>query len=329
MIYKSYLVEKNIELLKNNLILFYGENNGLISEFKKILKKKNKINSIIRISEDAILNNQNIIFNEIYNESLFDEKKIIFIDNATDKILSVLKEIQPKINKNKVYLFSGILEKRSKLRSYAEKLKDCDTIPCYKDNEINIKNLVQKELKGYSGVSSQIINTLIENSGLDRVRIQNELEKIQTYFSDKKIKSDDLNKLLNIKISDDFDLIKDNALKGNKITTNKLLSNTILEVEKTPFYVAMLNTRLNRLKEIISSSKNTNISQRIDNMKPPIFWKDKSNYLDQIKVWDLNKINKALKITYELEVKVKSNANVNKNLLIKKLLIDICLLATS
>ena len=115
----------------------------------------------------------------------------------------------------------------------------------------------------------------------------------------------------------------------NKITTNKLLSNTILEVEKTPFYVAMLNTRLNRLKEIISSSKNTNISQRIDNMKPPIFWKDKSNYLDQIKVWDLNKINKALKITYELEVKVKSNANVNKNLLIKKLLIDICLLATS
>ena len=75
MIYKSYLVEKDIDLLKNNLILFYGENIGLINEFKKILKEKNKTYSVVRITEDSILNNQNILFNEIYNESLFEEKK--------------------------------------------------------------------------------------------------------------------------------------------------------------------------------------------------------------------------------------------------------------
>mgnify|MGYP005994909659 FL=1 len=39
MIYKSYLVEKDFKLLKSNLILFYGENIGLIQEFKK---KNNK-----------------------------------------------------------------------------------------------------------------------------------------------------------------------------------------------------------------------------------------------------------------------------------------------
>ena len=41
------------------------------------------------------------------------------------------------------------------------------------------------------------------------------------------------------------------------------------------------------------------------------------------------KINKALKITYELEIKIKSSADINKNLLIKKLMIDICLLANT
>ena len=55
MIYKSYLVEKDIDLLKNNLILFYGENIGLINEFKKILKEKNKTYSVVRITEDSIL----------------------------------------------------------------------------------------------------------------------------------------------------------------------------------------------------------------------------------------------------------------------------------
>ena len=39
MIYKSFLVENNINVLKNKLILFYGENLGLINEFKK---KNNK-----------------------------------------------------------------------------------------------------------------------------------------------------------------------------------------------------------------------------------------------------------------------------------------------
>jgi DNA polymerase-3 subunit delta len=329
MIYKSYLVEKNINLLKSNLILFYGENIGLINEFKKILKKENETYSIVRITEENILNNQNILFSEIYNESLFEEKKIIFIDNVSDKILNLLKEIQPKINNNKIYLFSGILEKKSKLRSYAEKLKDCDIIPCYKDSEINLRNLIQQNLKGYTGLNAQIINSLIENSNLDRTKIQNELEKIKIYFSDKIIKDDDLNKLLNIKINDDFDVIKDSALKGNKITTNKLLSSTIFEIEKTPLYIVMMNKRLSKIKEIVKSSGSKDVSQIIDNMKPPIFWKDKPNYLHQTKIWNLSKINEALKLTYQFEVKVKSNNDINKHLLLKKLLLDICLLATS
>jgi DNA polymerase III delta subunit len=64
-------------------------------------------------------------------------------------------------------------------------------------------------------------------------------------------------------------------------------------------------------------------------MKPPIFWKDKPNYLHQTKIWNLSKINEALKLTYQFEVKVKSNNDINKHLLLKKLLLDICLLATS
>ncbi len=40
MIYKSYIVEDNINILKNNFTLFYGENLGLIDDLKKKLLKK-------------------------------------------------------------------------------------------------------------------------------------------------------------------------------------------------------------------------------------------------------------------------------------------------
>ena len=35
MIYKSYLIEKNINSLKENLVLFYGENFGIKKDFRE------------------------------------------------------------------------------------------------------------------------------------------------------------------------------------------------------------------------------------------------------------------------------------------------------
>ena len=40
MIFKSYLIDENLDLLKNNIVLFYGENIGLINEFKKKNKRR-------------------------------------------------------------------------------------------------------------------------------------------------------------------------------------------------------------------------------------------------------------------------------------------------
>ena len=67
-----------------------------------------------------------------------------------------------------------------------------------------------------------------------------------------------------------------------------------------------------------------NIEEKIKDLKPPIFWKDKNSFVSQAKLWDTVKIKKILNETYNLEIKFKSNSNINKNILIKKLIIDIC-----
>ena len=64
-------------------------------------------------------------------------------------------------------------------------------------------------------------------------------------------------------------------------------------------------------------------------MKPPIFWKDKKNFYLQLKKLNKNKIKTIMGKTYELEIKFKLNSIINKNVLIKKLLVDICFLANS
>ena len=75
MIYKSYQVEQNIKIIDKKFSLFFGENLGLKNEFKKQIKLDNKNAEIIAFTQDEILKNEDLFFNEINNISLFDEKK--------------------------------------------------------------------------------------------------------------------------------------------------------------------------------------------------------------------------------------------------------------
>ena len=68
MIYKSFQIENNISILKKKITLFYGENSGLIDDFKKLLKGKD--NNILSFDESDLLLNKESFINEIINDSL-------------------------------------------------------------------------------------------------------------------------------------------------------------------------------------------------------------------------------------------------------------------
>lgn len=326
--YKSYIVENNIEILKNNLTLFYGENFGLKEDFKKLIKEKNKQIIIKNLFQEDITKNQELITNDILNGSLFDERKLFFINNCNDKILEFLREIEQKLTNHKIFIFSDILDKKSKLRNFFEKSKNCDVIACYEDNEVTIKKLLQTKLKKFSGISPDVLNIFIEQCGFDRIKINNELQKVYNYFENK-INKEDLVKLINPRIDDNIKYLINSALNGENITFNKLLSTTVLQNEKIPLYLYSLNNNLQKIREILNLSQNSSVSKAMDTIKPPIFWKEKPNILSQTKKWNIKKIKEALQKIYDIEVTSKLNSNINKNVLIKKLMLDICLLANS
>jgi len=328
MIYKSYLVEQNINILKKDVILIYGENDGLKSDLKKKLRLSNSSTNIKNTTQEEILKSQNIFFEDFLNNSLFDEKKIYFIEQVNDKFLSIVQEIEKRSDGQKVYLFAPVLEKKSKLRNYIEKSKKIDVIPCYIDNEITLKNIIRERLKDFKELTPESMNIMLDNSNLNRVSLNNELDKVETYFIDKKISLSSLVELLNRNDNLDITSLKDSALNGNKQKTNRLLNDTVLENDKIIYYINLLYQRLNKLNEILSV-KNLPLEKTIDNIKPTIFWKDKPVVKEQAKRWDQTKINLMLKKIFNFEIMIKSNSNIQKGILFKKLIIDICEFANS
>ena len=323
MIYKSYLIEQNIESIGQNITLFYGENIGLRNAFKKKIKSLNKKSICYYLNQDEILNIRDNFYQEFLNFSLFHDTKIYFIERSNDNILDLIKSLEEKITTQKIYLFSEILDKKSKLRSYSEKSKNIAVVPCYKDNENILKGLIVKELNGFAGLTSENINLIINNSALDRAKLNNELEKIKTYFVNKKILSDDLQNLLNYNEIDDFSYLRDFCILGNKKKTNKLLENTLIDNEKIIYYLNALNLRFNKLEEILSK-KNLEIEKAIDTIKPPIFWKDRPILKEQAFKLKNKNLKPVFRKLFDLEKTFKSNSQLNKSILLKKFIIDIC-----
>lgn len=325
--YKSYQIENDIKKINENLILFYGENIGLQNEFRGKIKEEKNV-EIISFNQQEILSDTNIFFTEINNISLFVSRKYFIINMCNDKILEILKQIK-NLNNQKIFLFADTLEKKSKLRNLFEKTQNYASVPCYSDNELNIRKIVLNKLKGFKNITNFNINIIVKNSNLDRLKLNNEIEKIVTYFQDKNIITEELLTLLNEKVNDNFNNLRDASLIGNKNKTNELLTETVIETEKNIFYLNILNQRLNTLNYLKDKENDENLEKKINEYKPPIFWKDKPNLTAQAKKWNKIKIKNILDKSFNLEKKIKSNSNIDHKILLKKLIIDICETANS
>ena len=329
MIFKSYIIEENFTLLSKNFNLFYGENIGLLNSFKKEIKlHTNDKSELINFSQDEIVSNNNAFQNEVLNQSLFSKNKIFIIEQATDKILDYLDNILASDKNNKFFIFANILDKKSKLRNYFEKEKNCGAIACYEDNDLTLKKIAFNKLKRFQPVSQRIINTIVESCSGSRVKLNNELEKIIIFFDNQKIDEYELVKLLNIVENENFNSLKNAALSGDKKLTNKLLSETTIEEDKIILYLSIINQRANQINQI-KMNEEISFENALIKMKPPIFWKEKPNLIAQLKKWKEGNINLLLKSLYELEIKIKSNSSLNKKNLIKKFIVDICNLANA
>ena len=330
MIFKSYLVENNLSLLKDkNIILLYGENKGLKDDIKKSIIEKNKNREIIRLTQDDILKNNSLLDNEIMNLSLFDDKKIILIDNITDKSFSL---IEKNVSQNNclICLFSGTLERRSKLRNLFEKEKALGLIPCYEDNEITLQNYIKKYLKNIKGLNQEIINFIINNSNKSRDKIKNELDKTAVYFMEKEINISELRQLLNLDENDNSQRLRDTAILGDKKLLNELISKTQISEQDNLIYIRGLLNQFIKLAEILEINKSTkNLTKAIESLKPAIFWKDKPMVLGQANKWEIKKIKTTIDELTDAEILIKSSSDIKGSEITKKLLIDICNKASS
>ena len=321
MLIKSYeILKKDLNFL--NSFLIYGENTGLKQDIiKSVIELKEKKNikyKQFKFEEEEIIKNQNDFFNLIFSGSLFDKKKVIFVNRTTDRLFNLISEISKKDIKDILIFFdANQLEKKSKIRNLFEKDNNLVCIACYQDNNFDLIKIINDEIKQTKiKLSTESINLLIERASGDRNNLRNEVNKLKSFAFDKQMVSyDQVKELTNMVGNYQNDYIVNICLNGDKKKLHKILRENNFSFEDFLILLKIFSKKIHRLLKIkIFNRLEKNLDQIFNQIKPPIFWKEKEDVKKQIRLWNEKKLNLIIKKINEIELNCKKNHELSTNI---------------
>jgi|TARA_B110000438_G_scaffold302745_1_gene361431 DNA polymerase-3 subunit delta len=322
-IIRSYEIErKTTSFLKYNFFLLYGENIGLKKDIRDKIKieinKKENNTELLSFDESEIIDNEEIFYNSIYSGSLFSNKKIITVNDGTDKILKYVEDIYKKYPENIILvIFSDILEKKSKMRIFFEKNSKTACVPCYLDSTRDLEIILINELKKNNITASrESINVLVEKSNNDRNNLKNEIEKIKAFaFNKKSLDIEEMKSIVNFSGEYKSDSLINECLSGDITQYKKIIAELYVN---TVNHIFLLRILYNKIQKLLDIKKLGNDSKDIDGLinsaRPPIFWKDKPVVKKQLSIWGLSDLTKIVNEINNIELLCKKNPLVAKTI---------------
>lgn len=331
MLIKENLLIQKFKEQKNHYspILIYGPNEGLVRDnFLKLKEIFNQNNAEEISFTGKLINDQpEALIDEIQTVSMFNDQKIIIIEQPIDKNIELFEEAFTALpDHTLIIILASNLTKTSKIRKFFENSEQYFSCANYEDdfrsNSQQIQNLEKSINKT---LNRDIKNYLNQNLSSDRMISKNEIEKLILLYAE----NDQIPELENIKLifNDNPDLglnkISQLAFSGQpkKVSVNL---NKIFAEGVSP--VAIIRVMLNYVLRIqttqIALKKTNDFDSAIKSLKPPVFWKDKDNFKLHCKKWPINQTILNFNLLVDTELNCKSDYNLT-NILCERALINI------
>ena len=311
MIIKNFELQK-LEKIKVNLVLLYGENEGLKQKIINDFFTKGFDGEIQRYEEEEIFVNYDNFMSSLLNKSFFCDKKLLIFSRTSEKILKFIDEVIKKnLNDIRIIINSKSLEKKSKLRSFFEKEDSCACIPFYEDDEKTLNQIALNFFnKNKVNISREIINIIVQRCRGDRQNLDNELNKISSLLLTKeKISMEDIIKITNLAENYSISELIDNCLAKNINKVNRIINENKFSADECVLILRTLLFKTKRLLELTKKNiENKNIDLTISSFKPPIFWKDKQIVKNQIMNWKIDEVENLIINIKNTEINIKKHA---------------------
>ena len=305
--------------LDANAVLLYGPDRGLVSEYSQKLSTKctsslNDPFSVTTFTGAQLKQDPSMLIDAVYSMTLAGGDCVVIIQEAQDIIVPALAHIFSQSTRAwPIIIEANILTPRSTLRKMFEQSSNLAAIGCYPDDgyalEVFIKEIVANE--GLS-IAKDACEFLCASLAGDRQIIRRELEKLSLYCSTKKTDSNKITEADAIEcVGDSSETSMDNLIfsvgDGNQANVDKILAKMFSEGINPVVVIRSIQRHFQRLHFIHGQkSKGESFEQAIGKLKPPVFFKHKANFEQQVYNWSPDNINRALLIATRNEIDSKT-----------------------
>ena len=305
------------------IYLLYGTLEALITDYINKIITKHKINDL-NISKYNINDNLTDIIEDANTLSLFDDKKLIIINNnalfvgkkSVDTI--ALEKYIINSNPNTILIFVVNEEKLDTRRKLYKKIKEKGEV--FEFNKLpNINTYVKDLFSGYT-ITNDSINLLIKRVGNDLNRLKQEIEKIKIYkINDKLITDSDIIDCTVEKIDINIFNFIDNIIRKNKSETIKTYKE-LLKIGEEPIKIIVLLA--NQFRLMYQSKLLTSKGYSEDDIASLLHVKRYPVHLAIQKSYHYNKevLIDNLEQLADLDIKIKSG-EIDKNLALELFLL--------
>lgn len=318
-------IEKFLSNPTKKRILAYGPDNGKVVTIIRNLSKD--------LGEEInIFNNDNITqkANEIEyiaksTGGLFGQKKVIRIQNATDKATKLLKKLFEE-ETCPILVEAGELLPSSSLRKLFDKETDTASIACYapeaKDLAKIADNISRKHNLKLDYDAKADLSIILPQ---DSLSAENEMEKLCLFAKeDGKITRNHVKELLVDNSSFSMDDVVLAAADGNI----EDIAHIFRQFDQKEISIGLLRVAMKHFKKLseirAQIDDGQNAATAVASIKPPIFFKIKSRITNQAQKWKAPMIERALGRLTETELLFKKTG-YPANILIEHVFVDIAM----
>lgn len=279
--------------------LLYGTKDFQIEEeIKKLSKGLDEMNiNKYDLNNDLL----SLAIEDAKTMSLFDDKKLVIIDNAnmftgsTSKDSEIIEEYLNHINENTTLVLIVHNDKLDTRKKITKLINKVGKVIAFND-ELDMTNLVRRLLKDYN-IDYKTINLFLDRVGNNPLIIQNEINKIKIYKeNDKTITDEDILNLTTKLIEIDIFKLIDYIVKKDKEKALELYYE-MLKMNEEPIKIIVILANQFRImyqsKELLKkgySEKDIANILKIHPYRVKLAIQNSRNYTSEILLKNLNNL---------------------------------------
>ncbi|MBG6209042.1 DNA polymerase-3 subunit delta [Labrenzia sp. EL_126] len=291
------------------VVLIFGPDTGLVSErATRLVAKATEGDSdpfnLIKIDASELASDPNRLIDEVLTIPLFGGRRIVWVKDAGGKNLTPALDPVLKLDdwQTFVVLEGGDIKKGVGLRKLIETHRRAVALPCYADNDRGIDQLIDEETReaGLS-ITREARGALHSLLGGDRMASRGELKKLCLYALGKgRIDSEDIEAIIGDASSFEMSELIDAAASGDIALLDHGLERLSEAGSKASVIANQALKHFQHLHRMrIDVDKGKNAQAVIDGQRPPVFFSRKPKLAQQLRIWSLADLERAMEILAE------------------------------